>query len=369
MRDVMAKFTQRERLISALLLEEPDIVPTSIRIKNVNYPWMAEVGILNYVMNDSDVIWRIGSGANAFFTKSANIHVKVDAGSNTYIYRVDTPKGCLTSVKRNTIKGKPYVGFWTVKAFLETDEDIERFLSIPYSPCIPNLEPYFERVNILKDRGIVVIEISDPVGAVGGLFPLRHFIKYCLVRRDLVKELLDTMFERICDYLERMLVMSEEAMIVELSGSELVAPPFLHPRVFEELVVKYDRKLIELIHEYGGLALMHCHGKASKILETIASIGIDGLHPLEPPPSGDVDLEDAKKRVGDRFCIIGNIQLDTLCRCSGEKLDEECKNAIMKAAPGGGFILEPTATPLPDTPVENIKVFIKAGRRYGSYMP
>lgn len=112
---------------------------------------------------------------------------------------------------------------------------------------------------------------------------------------------------------------------------------------------------------------MHCHGKISRILENIASIGIDGLHPLEPPPSGDVDLEDAKKRIGDKFCIIGNVQLDTLVRCGREKIEMECREAIRKAAPGGGFILEPTATPLPDTPIENILAFINAGRDNGRY--
>ncbi|MCS7113754.1 MAG: hypothetical protein NZ955_07390, partial [Candidatus Bathyarchaeota archaeon] len=197
--------------------------------------------------------------------------------------------------------------------------------------------------------------------------PLRRFIQYCITRIDFIKELLNLMFERIYDYLEKILKNSEEDMIVELSGCELVAPPFLHPKFFEELVVNYDAKLVKLIHEYEGLALMHCHGKISRILESIASIGIDGLHPLEPPPSGNIDLEDAKKRIGDKFCIIGNVQLDTLVRCEKEKIEKECKDAIRKAAPGGGFILEPTATPLPDTPIENIITFIKAGRINGRY--
>jgi len=364
----MATITQRERLISALLLEEPDIVPVSIRIKNINYSWMAEIGILDYIMDNSDVIWRIGlPGANNFFTNSVKIRLEESIGSDIRIYRVDTPKGSLISVKRNTISGKPYVGSWTIKAFLETDEDIEKFLSIPYSPCIPDFKPYLECKKVLKDRGIIVVELSDPVGSIGGLFPLRRFIQYCITRNDFIKELLNLMFERIYDYLEKILENSEEDMIFELSGCELVAPPFLHPKFFKELVVDYDRKLVELIHEYGGLALMHCHGKISMILESIASIGIDGLHPLEPPPSGDIDLEDAKKRIGDKFCIIGNVQLDTLVRCGKEKLERECRDAIRKAAPGGGFILEPTATPLPDTPIENILTFIKAGRINGRY--
>jgi hypothetical protein len=361
------RLSSRERLLTAFLLEEPDIVPVSVRVGGISIPWMSEAGILEYVMRNSDVIWRTGiPGTNIFFTRSVKIQVEDRLEDGIHYYRVETPKGVLTSTTKDTMKGKPYVGSWTLKHFIETEEDVEKFLSIPYSPCIPNFEQFLKNKRFLGDRGVMVIGISDPVGVIGELFPLHKLIQYCVNRASLIKELLNLMFERIYDYLERILKIDEE-FIVEISGPELVAPPFLHPRFFDELVVEYDRRLVKLIHQHSRLAFMHCHGKVNSLLERIADIGVDGLHPLEPPPSGDVDLADAKKRIGNRMCIIGNVQLDDLTRCGRRELEEKCINAIRQAAPGGGYVLEPTATPLPDTPIENIVAFIKAGRRYGSY--
>jgi uroporphyrinogen-III decarboxylase len=185
-------------------------------------------------------------------------------------------------------------------------------------------------------------------------------------RKQMVKDLLDLVFDRIYDYLEKVLEGDEDS-IIEISGPELVAPPFLDPSYFRELVVDYDKELVKLVHQHSHLASMHCHGKVSELLESMAEIGFDGLHPIEPPPSGDVDIAEAKRRIGGKVCLIGNLQLDDLVRCGEKELEWKCKEVISKAAPGGGYILEPTATPLPDTPIKNLISFVKAGRKYGTY--
>lgn len=85
----------------------------------------------------------------------------------------------------------------------------------------------------------------------------------------------------------------------------------MSPRNFDEFVVKYDNQLIAKIHEYGYLTIIHSHGKVNNFLEKFAlDIGTDGLNVLEPPPMGDVDIADAKRRIGHRTCLIGNIQYD-----------------------------------------------------------
>ncbi len=355
----------KERILSAFLLEESDRVPVSVRVGVISIPWMTEAGILEWVMNSSDVLWRTGvPGANEFLTKS--VKVKECAEKGVHVLKVETPKGILSSITRDTINGKPYVGSWTLKHFLENDEDVEKFLSIPYVPAVPDLRPLTEGRRKLGERGVMVACISDPVGVVGELFQLQKFVLYCMKRKQMVKDLLDLVFDRIYDYLEKILEGDEDS-IIEISGPELVAPPFLDPSYFRELVVDYDKELVKLVHQHSHLASMHCHGKVNELLESIAEIGFDGLHPIEPPPSGDVDIAEAKRRIGGKVCLIGNLQLDDLVRCGEKELEWKCKEIISKAAPGGGYILEPTATPLPDTPVMNLISFVKAGRKYGTY--
>jgi uroporphyrinogen-III decarboxylase len=116
---------------------------------------------------------------------------------------------------------------------------------------------------------------------------------------------------------------------------------------------------------------VHSHGKVGKFLESFAGMGMDGLNVLEPPPIGDTLLSDAKARIGHRVCLIGNIQYDDLARGTQVSVERLVAEAIEQAAPGGGFILSPSATPyerpLPEQASRNLIHYLKMGRKHGGY--
>ncbi len=97
--------------------------------------------------------------------------------------------------------------------------------------------------------------------------------------------------------------------------------------------------------------------------------GLSWGDPLEAPPSGDVCLADAKKRIGDRVCLVGN--LDDMAVISSvplNELEKLCKSCIDKAAPGGGYILAGTSTGLYTPKLAERWLFMaKVAREYGSY--
>lgn len=130
------------------------------------------------------------------------------------------------------------------------------------------------------------------------------------------------------------------------SQTEYALPPLMSPRDFEEFVVGFDKPLVDLVHSYPGTrAVIHSHGRVNAFLERFAAIGIDGLNVLEPPPQGDTVLVDAKRRVGDQLCLIGNIQYDDIVRGTSEGVERLVREAIRDGSPGGGFILSPCASP------------------------
>lgn len=260
--------------------------------------------------------------------------------------------------------GRPYIGAWTVKPFLEGEEDIERLMSIPYVPPVLDARPFFERIKTIGEMGLVHAGFSDPIGILSSLFSLETFLMFCMRKTELVKELLDVLLQRILDHVERSLELGV-GPFYELSGPEMVCPTFLPPRYFDELVVRYDKPIVKAIHAGDGFAMMHCHGRVNKVLESFREMGLDAVHPVEAPPEGDVILADAKRRIGRDLCIRGNVQLAALDRATPSEIEGLCRGVIEDAAAGGGLILEPTATPLPNTPLSNIYAFINAARRYG----
>ena len=91
--------------------------------------------------------------------------------------------------------------------------------------------------------------------------------------------------------------------------------------------------------------------------------GVDGIH-FAP----DIDVAEAKERVGDRLALIGNMaQLDTLLNGSPEDVDEECRQMIEKGKPGGGYILSASGCLSGGTPIENIEAMVNSVEKYGCY--
>ena len=130
-----------------------------------------------------------------------------------------------------------------------------------------------------------------------------------------------------------------------ISGPEFATLPLLSPHLFREFVVPFDRPLINMMHRYGCLVILHCHGQLASVLDCFVEIGCDGLHPLEEPPTGDITLAEAKRRVGDHITIIGNVPMDLLFRGNRTEVQRECTRILDEGAAGGGLILAPAAAP------------------------
>jgi uroporphyrinogen-III decarboxylase len=94
-------------------------------------------------------------------------------------------------------------------------------------------------------------------------------------------------------------------------------------------------------------------------------------HPIEAPPMGNVTLAEAKRRMGRKICLEGNIQIGDLYSCPEEEIERATVEAIRAAGEGGGFILAPTASPysptLPEVACRNYLTMIRTGMEYGEY--
>ena len=80
------------------------------------------------------------------------------------------------------------------------------------------------------------------------------------------------------------------------------------------------------------------------ILEDIAEMKPDAMETFTPPAmGGDVNLGEAKRRIGDKVCMIGGFdQFHFFKGCSAQETREEVRRCFEEAGEGGGFILSPS---------------------------
>lgn len=131
--------------------------------------------------------------------------------------------------------------------------------------------------------------------------------------------------------------------LLELGGGD-ASTTVISPAIFNEFVAPYDEKLIKLAHEAGQRIAYHTCGGMMPVLEDIANMNPDAMETFTPPGMGaDADLAEAKKRIGDKVCMIGGFdQLHFFTDCSPDDTRREVRRCFEAAGNGGGFILSPS---------------------------
>ncbi|MBN1542507.1 hypothetical protein JW992_10205 [candidate division KSB1 bacterium] len=131
--------------------------------------------------------------------------------------------------------------------------------------------------------------------------------------------------------------------ILELGGGD-ASTTVISPRLFNEFVAPYDSEVIAAAHEAGQRIVYHTCGGMMPILEDIAAMQPDAMETFTPRDMGaDVDLAEAKRRIGDRVCMIGGFdQFHFFKGCTPADTRAAVRRAFESAGEGGGYILAPS---------------------------
>jgi len=141
---------------------------------------------------------------------------------------------------------------------------------------------------------------------------------------------------------------------------------FFSPSMLRTLVFEPLGELVQTIHRRGVPVFLHCDGNINAILTDIAGCGFDGLQAIQP--SAGMSLGHVKQTVGDRLCLMGNIDLDDVLPFgTEEQVRQAVRDAIDVAADGGGYIVSTCNILTRDVPPENAIAMYEAAEAYGSY--
>jgi len=139
----------------------------------------------------------------------------------------------------------------------------------------------------------------------------------------------------------------------------------VNPSHLRENVFPWMRKIGDLCKDRDLPYLFHTDGDVTEVLDDIIESGVSALHPIEPKA---MDIAALKKRVGNRLCLIGNIDLgSTLTRGTPAMVEEEVRQRIHECAPGGGYCVGSSNCVTNYVPLDNYKAMIDATFKYGTY--
>jgi uroporphyrinogen decarboxylase len=139
----------------------------------------------------------------------------------------------------------------------------------------------------------------------------------------------------------------------------------MSPDQFREFVLPGLTDVVENIRSCGAYCVKHTDGNIWAILDDIVSTGIHGIGPLEPAAA--MDLAKVKRATGSRVCVVGNVDVDLLCRGSAEQVRRATRTLIRSVSAGGGHILSSGNSIISAVKPENFLAMVETAHRYGCY--
>ncbi len=168
-----------------------------------------------------------------------------------------------------------------------------------------------------------------------------------------------------------------EKLAVDLAGrgvdavkvsSPYAGAGFISPLFYREFVLPFEARLARATRDAGVPAYVHTCGAIHDRLEMMVEAGFAGLECLDPPPLGNVELADAKKRLAGKAFIKGNIDpVNVLLAGPAETVRRDAFARLETGKPGGGYILSTACSIAPRTRKENVEVLAEAAADRGGY--
>ena len=123
-------------------------------------------------------------------------------------------------------------------------------------------------------------------------------------------------------------------------------------------------QLVAVIHEQGMHAWFHSCGYIRPIIPDLIDIGFDLLHPLQPSA---MDLHEIAEALGGQICFAGAIDVQGLLPTADSRTVEAEIRRMIDLLDGaqGGYIVAPTNSIMPDTPLVNIEAMYRVASSYG----
>jgi len=183
-------------------------------------------------------------------------------------------------------------------------------------------------------------------------------------------QLVGAMFERVGHVVFecfRTMVDMPDVGAVWYSDDIAYAPHmFLSPDVFRQYLFPWLKRIGELCRERDLPFIYHSDGNLWPVMsDLIDDIGFNALQPIEPK---GMDIRELKAKIGDRVCLIGNVDLEyTLTRGTPEEVAALTRALIGDIGPGGGYCVGSSNTVPTYVPEPNFRAMVETTLEHGRY--
>lgn len=263
----------------------------------------------------------------------------------------------------------PYYEFQEVaeKLKLESISEDKLNRTLSYFPVSQNL-PFFIHpqckfdviTSLVEEQGSqcsIHGEVTSPFDYYLDLFGHQEALMGLIDYPEKVKLVLAHYTKLIKEFANEMCSTGVDAIKI---SSPFAGAGFISPDDYKEFVYPFEKEIVQIIRKNNVHVYIHTCGAINDRLEVMFDTGATGIECLDPPPLGNVELEEAQKIIGNKGFIKGNIDsVNLLLNGSEEEIINDVKERIKTGSKRNGFILSTACSIAPNVKSENIKLIKK----------
>jgi uroporphyrinogen-III decarboxylase len=384
----------RERVLTALNLDEPDCVPCHTILIDANNvdeilgkPQITDFDTLDQVKCNHPDNWAeeisklVESVETSIFSRCVEAAIEIGLDCMQVgivpVEFIDDPTderdlmkdifGRIWEARDNQGNFNPYYLYGTtnsVEKWETVKENIEGPITEKYTKMV---KKFYRRINKKHKDKIFIAVTNDLAGVFESAsqgMGMSYYSKMLHKNPRFIKEVHEVIaeFTAAC---YRSYIEAGAELFIESGDLAYHSGPMMSPKKFYEVLLPAYRIITDAVHERGQKIVLHTDGQITPLLDFIVDCGFDGLQSLEP--TAGVDLALVKKKVGHKLCLMGNIDVaHVLVDGTKDEVYDAVKYAIRTAGPGGGFIVS-AANMHPAVKVQNLKWMIEATHIFGEY--
>jgi len=364
---------KKERFLTALLREIPDVVPVSPLIHDrFAYSVLRRTGwrAVFQVHQMVDSIYFRGPTGKGWFIDwpegfSIKTFTKKENGRTIIEHWVRTTMGSLKQVDVVGFNPQDPVVYKTVEHFIKTERDYEAYKTY-VEAWINRAEPDFTELKVavkaIGNEGVAQDSIANAFSELVSVRGVKETYMDLYIRPKVVEDVLKILWRKKEKEVEAFLESPSEVLYYDLWGVFE-----LSPKQFERFVLPELKMVTKLVREVDGKYVgFYMVGKGlRKQLPMVVETEPHFIEPFEL--QSGVSIKEAKRMYGDKVCIMGNFNPVILAFGGLEDVENETIRCLEEGMEGGGYVLV-TGDEVPaNAKLENLRTMVKTVEKYGKY--
>jgi uroporphyrinogen decarboxylase len=221
-----------------------------------------------------------------------------------------------------------------------------------------------QRINQISGSDFMVIAAA---GGVMGMPDPENYVEFSYKLFDAPEEIDEMARNKLAKGVERVRKMRDAGVEAVYAAADLADNhgPYYSPRQMNRYVLPYLKKWAAYVKEMGLYAILHTDGNINPILNSLVDSGIHALQAIDP--IAGMDIRKVKSLVGQKICLVGNIDCGLLFNGPEEAIFTETRDLLLDCKPDGCFVLGASNAIQRETPIEHYLSLVRSWEIFGSY--